>query len=131
MLRRLNILGHYIWLTETHSRSGALRLPIHFSSLTTPMDFLFVVGFGPRSEKVSIMLASNKLFRADVQVLRGVSVLAVILFHGFEQSFPNGYLGVDIFFVISGFIVTPLIWQAFAKYGESSTRQRFDAIKSF
>lgn len=40
-------------------------------------------------------------------------MLAVILFHAEERYFPLGYLGVDIFFVISGFVVTPLILRIF------------------
>lgn len=74
---------------------------------------------------------ADKQFRLDVQILRGISVLAVIFFHAFERKFPNGYLGVDIFFVISGFIVTPLIWNVFARWQESSTREKVQALKSF
>lgn len=47
--------------------------------------------------------------RTDIQVLRGLAVLSVMLFHAAEPVFPNGYLGVDAFFVISGFVVTPLL----------------------
>jgi len=50
--------------------------------------------------------------RKDIQILRAVSVLAVLLFHASPQRFPLGYLGVDIFFVISGFLVTPMIINA-------------------
>jgi peptidoglycan/LPS O-acetylase OafA/YrhL len=52
---------------------------------------------------------SNTNYRKDVQVLRGLAVLAVLLFHCYPNLFPLGYLGVDVFFVISGFVVTPLI----------------------
>jgi peptidoglycan/LPS O-acetylase OafA/YrhL len=52
-------------------------------------------------------------FRKDIQVLRGLAVLAVVLFHTNEWNFPHGYLGVDVFFVISGFVVTPLILRIF------------------
>jgi peptidoglycan/LPS O-acetylase OafA/YrhL len=47
--------------------------------------------------------------RIDLQILRGIAVFAVVLFHAFEDIFPLGYLGVDVFFVISGYVVTPLI----------------------
>jgi peptidoglycan/LPS O-acetylase OafA/YrhL len=52
---------------------------------------------------------SETKYRRDIQVLRGLAVLAVVLFHAYENYFPLGYLGVDVFFVISGFVVTPLI----------------------
>ena len=52
-------------------------------------------------------------YRSDIQVLRGLAVLAVVLFHANENYFPLGYLGVDVFFVISGFVVTPLILRIF------------------
>ncbi len=54
-------------------------------------------------------------YRRDIQVLRGLAVLAVVLFHAFEGIFPLGYLGVDFFFVISGFVVTPLILRIFTQ----------------
>lgn len=47
--------------------------------------------------------------RADIQQLRGVAVLIVVLFHAKIAVFSQGYLGVDIFFVISGFLITGLI----------------------
>ena len=47
-------------------------------------------------------------YRKDIQILRGVSVLLVLLFHlGFEV-FSSGFLGVDVFFVISGFLMAVL-----------------------
>lgn len=55
----------------------------------------------------------SKTFRIDIQRLRGVAVLAVILFHSKESLFPNGYLGVDAFFIISGFVVAPLLREVF------------------
>ena len=52
-------------------------------------------------------------FRADIQILRAIAVTAVVLFHANESVFPQGFLGVDVFFVISGFVVTPLIIRVF------------------
>jgi len=46
----------------------------------------------------------NSVFRIDVQGLRAVAVLLVLLFH-FETPMKGGYLGVDMFFVISGFVI--------------------------
>ena len=47
--------------------------------------------------------------RADIDTLRAISVISVIFFHLDQSFFPNGYLGVDIFFVISGFVITKSI----------------------
>ena len=52
-------------------------------------------------------------YRKDIQSLRGLSVLAVVLFHADDSLFRHGYLGVDVFFIISGFVVTPLILRVF------------------
>jgi peptidoglycan/LPS O-acetylase OafA/YrhL len=48
-------------------------------------------------------------FRNDIQGLRGVAILAVVLFHFFPHLLPNGFLGVDLFFVISGYLITIII----------------------
>lgn len=48
----------------------------------------------------------SKAIRYDIQILRAVAVIAVMLFHMDREFLPAGYLGVDIFFTISGFVVT-------------------------
>ncbi|CAI5442947.1 unnamed protein product [Caenorhabditis angaria] len=45
----------------------------------------------------------------DLQGIRGIAILAVLGFHFFPKCFPNGYLGVDLFFVLSGFLVCMLL----------------------
>ena len=52
-------------------------------------------------------------YRKDIQFLRGIAILLVILFHAYPGIFAFGYLGVDVFFVISGFVITPLILKIF------------------
>ena len=52
--------------------------------------------------------------RSDIQYIRAISVIAVLLFHSKSNIFSNGYLGVDAFFVISGFVVSPLIINIFS-----------------
>ena len=49
---------------------------------------------------------SSVKFRKDVTGLRGVAVILVLLFHYQAPFFSNGYIGVDVFFVISGYVIT-------------------------
>jgi peptidoglycan/LPS O-acetylase OafA/YrhL len=50
--------------------------------------------------------ARASAFRTDVQALRAVAVMAVVLYHLWPSRLPGGFVGVDIFFVISGFLIT-------------------------
>lgn len=49
---------------------------------------------------------SQSKFRGDIEALRGVAVISVILYHFFPHSFAGGFAGVDVFFVISGFVIS-------------------------
>jgi peptidoglycan/LPS O-acetylase OafA/YrhL len=76
-------------------------------------------------------MVSESKYRKDIQVLRGLAVLAVVLFHAKESYFPLGYLGVDVFFVISGFVVTPLILRIFTDQAKKKGGGRLSNLKYF
>ena len=51
--------------------------------------------------------------RSDIDALRAISVVSIIIFHLDKKFFPLGYLGVDIFFIISGFLISKIILRQF------------------
>lgn len=74
-------------------------------------------------------------YRSDIDGLRAVAVLAVVIFHAFPKSLPGGFVGVDIFFVISGFLISSIIFRtlqrgdfSFAEFYAHRIKRIFPAL---
>src|SRR5207245_2176689 len=74
-------------------------------------------------------------YRSDIDGLRAIAVISVLLYHLNVAAFRNGYMGVDVFYVISGYLITSLISKDFAAgrfsivtFYERRTRRIFPAL---
>ena len=60
----------------------------------------------------------NQGFRPDIQGLRAVAVTMVVIYHLYPAALPGGFAGVDVFFVISGYLITGHLWRGYAQTGK-------------
>jgi peptidoglycan/LPS O-acetylase OafA/YrhL len=72
---------------------------------------------------VGVTPSAARHYRADVDGLRAVSILLVVAFHAGIERFGGGYVGVDVFFVLSGFLITGLLVDEYARNGRISLRE--------
>lgn len=66
-------------------------------------------------------------YRPDIDGLRAVAVLSVVIFHAFPSAIQGGFVGVDVFFVISGYLISTIIFGSLTKgaftFGEFYARR--------
>ncbi|MYM68840.1 acyltransferase family protein [Pseudoduganella sp. FT55W] len=74
-------------------------------------------------------------YRADIDGLRAIAVLSVVVFHAFPSLLPGGFTGVDIFFIISGFLIGSILLKglqagqfSFADFYARRVRRIFPAL---
>lgn len=60
-------------------------------------------------------LSPKLKYRPDIDGLRAIAVMLVVFFHAFPETFKSGFIGVDIFFVISGFLISTIIFEAISE----------------
>lgn len=78
---------------------------------------------------------SHPARRPDIDGLRAIAVLSVLAFHAFPQQVPWGFIGVDFFFVISGYLITTILLEnlasgrfTFGEFYERRVRRIFPAL---
>ena len=64
--------------------------------------------------------ASGHGFRPDIQGMRAIAVSMVVVYHLYPSLVPGGFAGVDVFFVISGFLITGHLWRGYQRDGRVS-----------
>lgn len=69
-----------------------------------------------------IAAQNKKYYRPDIDGLRAIAIIAVVLFHTYPSFLPGGFFGVDIFFVISGYLISGIIIRSL----EANTFSFFD-----
>ena len=65
-------------------------------------------------------------FRADINGLRAIAVIAVVIFHFNSDWLSGGFAGVDVFFVISGYLITSIIYKELVTTGTFSFKHFYE-----
>jgi peptidoglycan/LPS O-acetylase OafA/YrhL len=76
-----------------------------------------------------LMRPESKKVRFDIQALRTLAVVAVVIYHIWPTRLPGGFMGVDIFFVISGYLMTLTIWKGVKAVKEQKIKKFNGSVK--
>jgi peptidoglycan/LPS O-acetylase OafA/YrhL len=100
------------------ANTTTLTTPFHAIAATTPAQQL-----------------AHPAYRPDIDGLRALGVLLVVAFHAFPRTLPGGFAGVDIFFVVSGYLISTIIFGnlerdtfSFAEFYSRRIRRIFPAL---
>jgi peptidoglycan/LPS O-acetylase OafA/YrhL len=105
--------GRHPLNTGAHRR-GLIRSVLHRSA---------VLGLAGRAQDDAAVAATGRRrFRPDIEGLRAIAVVLVVAFHAGIPGITGGYVGVDVFYVISGFLITGLLMDELERTGTISLR---------
>mgnify|MGYP001584475553 CR=1 FL=1 len=77
----------------------------------------------PKGRLLPVATSGLKLgYRPELDGLRGISILLVYVHHLYHPLLPGGFFGVDIFFVLSGFLITSLLVEEWNRRGSISLK---------
>jgi peptidoglycan/LPS O-acetylase OafA/YrhL len=100
---KLNMFGRSDWVSASSVTPdiGSNRISLQGGAIPRP-----ATGLSPKQAE---LVASSNPYRADVDGLRAIAIMVVVFYHTGLPGFNGGFVGVDIFFVISGFLITNLV----------------------
>ncbi|QKD16560.1 acyltransferase [Mesorhizobium sp. NZP2077] len=78
-----------------------------------------------------VKMPSPDGYRRDIDGLRSIAVILVLAFHAFPALVPGGFIGVDIFFVISGYLITSIVVRdtfTYKRFYANRVRRIFPAL---